>query len=146
MYRRTTGRIIYVSPDLSNIRVKLPLTYKNKNFVGTIFGGSLFASVDPIPMVQYMQLLGDDYVVWDKAAQIFFKRPGTQTLYAEFHVTPSDLESIKKRIVLEREIEFVQVTHLKDLGKTTTFCEVHKTIYIADKQFYKNKRRQKKST
>ena len=70
MYRRSTARIVEVSEDLKQIRSKLPISYKNRNYVNSIFGGSMFAAVDPIPMVQLMNLLGDGYVVWDKAAQI----------------------------------------------------------------------------
>ena len=54
MYRRSTGRITTVSKDLMNIQIKLPISYKNRNYVNSIFGGSLFSSVDPIPMVQLM--------------------------------------------------------------------------------------------
>ncbi|WP_221406657.1 DUF4442 domain-containing protein [Ekhidna lutea] len=75
MYRRTTGRITSVTKDLSRIEVKIPLSYKNKNYVGTIFGGSLFSATDPIYMVQLIQLLGREYVVWDKSSMVKFKRP-----------------------------------------------------------------------
>lgn len=84
MYRRSTGRITTVSDDLKNIKIQLPISYKNRNYVNTIFGGSMFAAVDPIPMVQLMELLGKDYVVWDKSAEIFFKRPVSENLYAQF--------------------------------------------------------------
>ena len=75
MYRRSTARIRTVSEDFLEIKIKLPISYKNRNNVNTIFGGSMFAAVDPVPMVQLMELLGKDYVVWDKSAEIFFKRP-----------------------------------------------------------------------
>ncbi len=75
MYRRSTGRIIEVSEDLLKARVKIPISYKNKNYVGSIFGGSLFSATDPVFMIQLMNILGNDYVVWDKSAEIKFKRP-----------------------------------------------------------------------
>ncbi len=87
MYRRSTARITSVSPDLLNVQIKLPISYKNRNYMGTIFGGSMFSAVDPIPMVQLINLLGHQYVVWDKSAQISFKRPGNVDLYAEFTYT-----------------------------------------------------------
>ena len=52
MYRRSTARITSVSEDLLDIKIRLPLNYKNRNFMGTIFGGSMFSAVDPIPMIQ----------------------------------------------------------------------------------------------
>ena len=72
MYRRSTGKITHVSEDLLHIKLKLALTYKNRNYVNSIFGGSMFSAVDPVPMVQLINLLGPDYVVWDKSAEIHF--------------------------------------------------------------------------
>ncbi len=54
MYRRSTARITAVSDDLFTISIKLPISYKNRNYMSSIFGGSMFAAVDPIPMVQLM--------------------------------------------------------------------------------------------
>lgn len=67
MYRRSNARIQSVSPDLLHIKIRLPLNYKNRNYVGTIFGGSLFAAVDPIPMIQLINLLDESFIVWDKS-------------------------------------------------------------------------------
>tara|TARA_R110000868_G_scaffold96582_2_gene265755 strand:+ start:2696 stop:2932 length:237 start_codon:yes stop_codon:yes gene_type:complete len=47
MYRRSTARIVDISHDLLNVTVKLPISYKNKNYVNSIFGGSMFSAVDP---------------------------------------------------------------------------------------------------
>ena len=145
MYRRSTGRIIAVSDDLLKVVVKVPISYKNKNYVNSIFGGSLFSSVDPIPMVQLINLIGDDYVVWDKSAEIKFKRPAKEHVYADFTYSTQELEEIKKRVSEENEINIEKITLLTNKDKSITYCEVRKTIYVADKQFYKQKRRYRKS-
>jgi len=145
MYRRTTARIVSASEDLLHIKIKLAISYKNKNYVNSIFGGSMFSAVDPIPMVQLMNILGNDYVVWDKSAEIYFKRPAKEDLFAEFKYTSEELETIKKRVKQKNEIEIVKKTSLTDVTKTVTFCEIHKTIYVADKNFYKEKRKVSKS-
>ena len=145
MYRRSTGRITSVSKDLLQIQMKLPISYKNRNYVNSIYGGSMFSAVDPIPMVQLINIIGDDYVVWDKSAEIFFKRPAREDLYTNFAYSLEELEDIKKRVASENEIEIVKTSLLTDKNKTKTYCEVHKTIYIADKAFYKKKRLQKKN-
>lgn len=140
MYRRSTGRVVFVTKDLMKVQVKVPISYKNKNYVNSIFGGSMFSAVDPIPMVQLINLLGDDYVVWDKSAEIFFKRPAKENLYAEFVYTSEELNEIKERVALEKEIEIIKTTYLTNKDQTKTFCEVRKKIYVADKSFYKGKR------
>ncbi len=72
-YRRSTGNVFFVSEDLTTIKVKIPLNYKNRNYVGSMYGGSMSSATDPIFMVQLINILGDDYVVWDKEATIKFQ-------------------------------------------------------------------------
>ena len=141
MYRRSTGRITYVSDDLLEVRIKLPISYKNRNYVNSIFGGSLFSAVDPIPMVQLINLIGNDYVVWDKSAVVNFKRPARQHLYADFSYSEKELSEIKRRVEEEKEIEITKTTLLKDAGRGKIYCEVKKVIYIADKSFFKKKKK-----
>jgi len=144
MYRRSTGKIISVSEDLMDITIKLPLSYKNRNYVNSIFGGSLFSAVDPIPMVQLINILGDDYVVWDKSAQIFFKRPAKEHLYATLSYTAEEVENIKQAVAEQHEIDIVKVAQLTNASQEKVFCEVHKTLYVADKGYYKEKRKRRK--
>jgi hypothetical protein len=141
MYRRSTGKIIDVSDDMLDIRIKLPISYKNRNYVNSIFGGSMFSAVDPIPMVQLMNLLDEKYIIWDKSAEIFFKRPAKENLYADFSYTLKELDDIKKRVALEKEFEIVKTTALTNKDRSIVYCEVKKTIYIADKEYFKNKRK-----
>lgn len=109
--------------------------------MNTMFGGSMFSAVDPIPMTQLIYLIGNDYVVWDKSAEIFFRRPAKGTLYADFRYSLRELDSIRERVAEENEIEIVKFTELTDQNRTKVFCEVRKTLYIADRTFYLNKRR-----
>lgn len=146
MYRRSCGRLIYVSKDLKTLRIFLKYSYKNKNYVGSIFGGSLFSAVDPFPMVQLINIIDRDYVIWDKAAQISFRRPAFEDLYADFTYTDSELEEIRKRVQTENEIEIIKSTPLTNKAGDTVFCTVDKTLYIADKQYFKAKRMKNNKT
>ena len=143
MYRRSTGRVHTISKDLSKITIKIPLSWKNKNYVGTIFGGSMFSAVDPIPMVQLINLLDTNYVVWDKKATIEFKRPANENLYAKFCFSPDELNTIKAKVAIENEIELVKSTSLTNKDGTKEFCVIEKTLYVANKAYYKKKRDQK---
>ncbi|MEM9986225.1 MAG: DUF4442 domain-containing protein [Bacteroidota bacterium] len=143
MYRRSTAKITQVSEDLSQVRIVLPISYKNRNYVSSIFGGSMFSAVDPIPMVQLINLLGDQYVVWDKSAQIAFKRPARENLYATFTYTPAEIDKIKAQVAQTQETEIVKTTQLTNQDGSKVFCEVQKTLYVADKAFYKEKRKQR---
>lgn len=144
MYRRSTAKITNVSMDLLEVKIKLPISYKNKNYVNSIFGGSMFSAVDPIPMVQLINLIGEDFIVWDKAAEISFKRPAKENLYADFTYTLDELEDIKNRIARENEVEIVKTTLLTNEEKTVVYCEVRKTVYISSKEYFKEKKRKQK--
>jgi hypothetical protein len=104
----------------------------------------MFAAVDPIPMVQLMNLIGDDFVVWDKSAQIFFKRPARENIYADFTYSLEEVDEIRSKVRLENEIEIVKTTSLTNRDKTIVYCEVKKTIYVADKAYFKDKREKSK--
>lgn len=145
MYRRTVGKVTYVSEDLFHINIELPINYKNRNYVGSIFGGSLFSAVDPIPMVQLLNILGVDYVVWDKSAEIKFKRPGKEKLYAEFIYHQEEIDRIKNQVTQQQEIEIIKTTQLTTKDRKTVICEVAKTIYVAKKTFYKEKLAKRKN-
>src|SRR5262250_862262 len=81
-YRGTGARVTYVASDFREVRVRLPLSWRTRNYVGTIFGGSLYGAVDPVYMIMLIKILGPGYTVWDKAATIRFLKPGRATLFA----------------------------------------------------------------
>ncbi len=143
MYRRSTARITEVSKDLLVVKIKLPISYRNRNYVNSIFGGSMFAAVDPIQMIQLIQLLGEEYVVWDKSAEIYFKRPAREDLFAEFEFTAAELEHIQSTVRQEQEMTLTKVVQLTNKDKSVVFCEVKKVIYVATKAYYQEKRKKK---
>jgi len=139
MYRRTSAKVLYVSQDFLKIQIKIPFSYKNANIVNTIFGGTMFSAVDPFPMTQLMSLIGDDYVVWDKSAEIFFKRPATEDLYAEFTYSNEELDEIKQKIQDQNEFEIIKTTQLTNKNQDIVYCEVQKKVYISNKKYYEKK-------
>ncbi len=60
------------------MRLELPLSWRTRNYMGTIFGGSIYSAVDPIYLLMLIRRLAPDFIVWDKAARIEFSetRPG----------------------------------------------------------------------
>src|SRR4051794_15205939 len=88
-------RVTFIAPDWRLVRVRMRLTWYNRNYVGTHFGGSLFAMTDPFLMLMAMQNLGRGYIVWDKAAEIDFLAPGRGTVTAEFRLSEQDIEQMR---------------------------------------------------
>ena len=67
----------------------------NRNYVGTHFGGSLFAMTDPFWMLLLMHRLGKDYYVWDQSGSIDFVKPGRGTVWASFTIDEATVEEIR---------------------------------------------------
>ena len=131
-YRGTGARVTFISDDYREIRVKIPLSWRTRNYVGTIYGGSLYGGIDPIYMLMLIKTLGKDYIVWDKAAQIRFKRPGKETLFADFLLTEEELNEIKTLLETQKSVDRIYNVELKDKnGKV--HCLIEKTLYIAKK-------------
>jgi acyl-coenzyme A thioesterase PaaI-like protein len=128
-YRGTGARLRYVAPDWSEIRLDLPLSWRTRNYVGTIFGGSMYAAVDPIYMLMLIRRLGPDFIVWDKAATIQFKKPGRETLHTRFVVNDEELAAIRTALESQRSVDRTYVVELVD-GSGTICATVEKLIYV----------------
>ena len=138
MYRRTTARITEVSNDLHYVKIRIPINWKNRNYAGSIFGGSMLSATDPIYMIQLIQILGDDFVVWDKTASIKYKRPAKEAIYGKFVFSTEEIQSIKQQLLDQNELEIEKSMTLENT-KNLVFAEISKTIYIANKSYYKEK-------
>ena len=55
--------------------------------------------VDPFYMLMLMNILGNEYVVWDQSASIDFIAPGKGTVTAKFSLDDSQIEKIKQETV-----------------------------------------------
>ena len=131
-YRGTGTWVVYIADDYREIRVKIPLSWRTRNYVGTIYGGSMYGGIDPIYMLMLIKTLGKDYIVWDKAGKIRFKRPGKETLFADSVLTEEELNEIKKILQTEKSIDRIYNVELKN-KKGKVHALIEKTLYIAKK-------------
>lgn len=93
----------------------------------------MYGAVDPFYMVMLIRNLGPDYVVWDKAATIRFRKPGRGTLYARFTLDEAELDAIRRELDGQRSIDRVYTVDLTN-AQGVVHASVEKTIYIARKQ------------
>lgn len=125
-------KLLKMSKDFRHAKVSMKLTFYNKNYMGTQFGGSLYAMVDPWYMLMLIKNLGPEYIVWDKAATINFRKPGRETVYAEFNLTEDHLNEIRATLVAQNKMDYVFKVEIKDKdGKL--IADVDKVLYIRKK-------------
>ena len=95
-YAFTGIRVTRVDPQWRELHVSMKLRWYNINAVGSHFGGSLYSMVDPHLMLLLKQLLGPDYVVWDKTAGIDFRKPGRGCVHCLVQISDEQLEDIRR--------------------------------------------------
>ena len=131
-YWYTGGRVRYVAADWKEVLVALPLNLQTRNYVGTIFGGSLYGAIDPIYMLMLIKILGPNYIVWDKAATIRFRKPGKTTLQARFILSDEEIETVKKLADRQPSVDRVYPVELVD-KEGVVHASFEKTLYIRRK-------------
>ena len=125
-------RIAEMSDDFRYIRVEMPLRFYNRNYVGTHFGGSLYSMCDPFYMLMLMKNLGRDYIIWDRAASIEFKKPGEGTVTAEFQLTKEQIEEIRQKAESQYKVEpTFEVDVVDEQGDIV--ASVEKVLYVRRK-------------
>jgi acyl-coenzyme A thioesterase PaaI-like protein len=126
-------RVEHVAPDMKSVDVEMKLRWWNANYVGTHFGGSLFAMTDAFYMLMLMANLGRDYIVWDKAASIRYRQPGKGTVRAEFRLSDTQLDDIREKLKTLPKYEPRFKVEVKDeLG--TVIAEIEKLLYVRRKE------------
>ena len=125
-------KLKFMSKDFRNCDVEMPLTFYNKNYMGTQFGGSLYSMTDPWYMLMLIKNLGSDYIVWDKGATIRFKKPGRGRVHAHFEITQEIIDAIKAQV--EQTVKMDQHFKVEILDEENVLiAEVEKVVYIRKK-------------
>jgi acyl-coenzyme A thioesterase PaaI-like protein len=122
-------RVRRVGRDPLAFESEMKLTFWNRNYVGTHFGGSLYAMADPFFMLILIDALGPGFEVWDKAATIRFRRPGRGTVRARFEIARARIEEIRRRVEAEGRLEPVFVAAIVDRTGETV-AEVEKLLSV----------------
>ena len=125
-------RVKHISPDMKAIDVEMKLRWWNANYVGTHFGGSLFAMTDAFYMLMLMANLGPEYIVWDKAASVRYRKPGRSTVRAEFRLSETDVDEIREKLLTLPKYERTFGVEVKD-EQGTVIAEVEKLLYVRKK-------------
>ncbi len=122
-------RVVTKQPERGLYEAEMRLRSWNRNYLGTHFGGSLYSMCDPFYLLILSDQLGPDYVVWDKAASIRFRRPGRGRVRARFEVSPAAVAEIRRRVEAEGKVEPTFSTQvLDDAGQV--IAEVEKVLHV----------------
>lgn len=126
-------RVERIAADWRELVVSMDLRWYNRNYVGTHFGGSLYTMVDPFFMLMLLNLLGDDYIVWDRRSRIDFEAPGRGRVKARFRVGDDELDEIRRKTIGgAKHLHDFCVQVVDPAGRVV--AKVVKTLYIRRKK------------
>ncbi|MGO9401944.1 MAG: DUF4442 domain-containing protein [Terriglobales bacterium] len=126
-------RITRLASDWKEIDVEMKLRWWNANYVGTHYGGSLYSMADPFFMLMLIENLGKDYIVWDKAASIRFRKPGRGKVSASFRLSEEQISEIRQALDSQTKIERVFTVEVKDESGGVV-AEVEKLLHFRKKE------------
>jgi acyl-coenzyme A thioesterase PaaI-like protein len=122
-------RVRAIADDWRSAEVELRMRPWNRNYVGTHFGGSLFAMTDPFWMLLALHALGRDYIVWDQRGEIDFLKPGRGTVRAVFRLDDAALDEIRAAAADgSKHLRWFETDIVDDAGETV--ARVRKRLYI----------------
>lgn len=124
-------RVKHISNDWRRAVIVLKKGRLNSNYFGTQFGGTMFSMVDPFFAVMAYHALSDsgEYVVWDKAGEIEFVKPGHTDLRAELVITEDDLAQIRGAAQNgDKVLRWFSVDLTDTKGETV--AKVRKQLYV----------------
>lgn len=126
-------RVTHISSDFRRVEVEMPLRFYNRNYFGTHFGGSLYSMCDPFYVLMLANILGPDYIVWDKAANIRFRKPGKGLMKASFHLTEEKIVEIRAAGETQSKVEPLFQVLVKD-EEGNVVAEIDKLLYVKKKE------------
>ena len=125
-------RVKRLQSDWKEIDVEMNLHFWNANFVGTHYGGSLYSMTDPFYMLMLIENLCRDYIVWDKSANIRFRKPGKGRVVARFRLSDEQIEGIRRDLQTQPKIEPTFLVEVKD-ESGEVIAEVQKVLHVRKK-------------
>jgi len=137
-FRGAGIKIVHATPDYRHMVVQMKLKWFNRNYVGTHFGGSLYAMTDPFYMMMFINNLGPDYIVWDKSARIDFLKPGRGTVTVHFTLSEELVSEVKQNADTLGKTVFELPVEIKDENNEIV-AKVNKTIYVRKKSQVKSR-------
>ena len=122
-------RVRHIADDWREVIVELKLGRLNRNYVGTHFGGSLYAMADPFFMLMLFHNLSREYLLWDKAGSIEYVAPGRGTVSAHFKLSQERIDEIKAQAAAGEKVLPEFKVEIRDADGEIVAL-VHKTLYV----------------
>lgn len=137
-YFGSGGKVSFIALDWKKVRVKFKYNWRTRNLQKMAFGGSIYASLDPIIAIQVAHILGKKYIVLDKSAKISYLKPIRKTVYCESNISDHLIARIKQEVSKDHRYCFEDILEYKD-EQGVVYARITKEIYVADRSYFLQK-------
>jgi acyl-coenzyme A thioesterase PaaI-like protein len=128
-FRGAGVRVRRIAADWHEARIELNLGLLNRNYVGTHFGGSLYAMTDPFPMIMLIHLLGPEYTVNHKGGRIDYLAPARGRVTTTLRIEDAEVDAIRARVAAEGRDAPEFAAEIRDAGGTVVARATH-TLHV----------------
>lgn len=129
--------VIGFDEGFKGVSVKIGNSLLNRNYNGSIFGGTIFAAADPFYPVLFNQVLNTKdrkLRIWSRSAKIDFLKPALSNLKFHIVLTDTDIESAVR--TLNTEGKYQNSFPVNIYNKNNELCAaLMNEVYVRDLNF-----------
>lgn len=129
--------VVRFEKGFTGARVKISKSILNRNYNGSIFGGTIFTAADPFYPLLFHQLFtkkGYRIVAWSKSAEIHFLKAGLTDLYFDIKLDTNEIAEAEH--ILKTAGKYVKAHPIDIYNKNGEICvSLTNEVYLRNLDF-----------
>jgi hypothetical protein len=129
--------VVHFEKGFTGVRVKINKSVLNRNYNGSIFGGTIFTAADPFYPLLFHQMFtkkGYRIVAWSKSAEIQFLKAGLTDLYFDIKIDNSEIAEAE--YILNTGGKYVKSHPIDIYNKNGEICvSLRNEVYLRNLDF-----------
>ena len=129
--------VVRFEKGFTGARVKIIKSILNRNYNGSIFGGTIFTAADPFYPLLFHQLFtkkGYRVVAWSKSAEIQFLKAGLTDLYFDIKLDTNEIAEAEH--ILKTAGKYVKAHPIDIYNKNGEICvSLTNEVYLRNLDF-----------
>ncbi|MFD0793856.1 DUF4442 domain-containing protein [Mucilaginibacter litoreus] len=129
--------VIKFNKNFRGVQVRIFKSFFNKNYNGSVFGGTIFSAADPFYPVLFNQILNTNHrklKIWSKSSKIDFLKPAYSDLYFQIFITDTFIQQAAD--MLDNTGKFEHSFQIQIIDSNNDVCaSLINEVYVRDYNF-----------
>lgn len=127
--------VIGFDDGFNGVKLKISKSWLNRNYNGSIFGGTIFSAADPFYPILFHQIINNDgkrkLKIWSKSSKIDFVKPAVSDLFFEIKLTAADILIAHETLIVTGKYQAIFPVYI--YNKAGELCaSLLNEVYIRD--------------